>query len=339
MIMDKDEDDEYINNYVEQMPVIDEKSMYIYKVTGNTTYLEEDLDNLPGNLKIFTLPVTTSLYNCDFNLDAIYKYFPLSFDDIISIQSNTSIRTLKPSKKVLKTDSEIKNFMHQFSIVMSIFTDESRTSRKDVNIKLFENNAIQITGLLSIYQCNYSVNKIIRLLKGNKGFFFDKISNNLSKIGEPNSEFRIIEFIKMKENEKSKDIYITPVYISTINLIYHYRSTVNRTKIFFKLQELKLQDKFPRNINITYQTDITAPVKITFPTTDNKRIVIFVFESGKISILACKHRQHIIETFNFIHGTLEENYESIINKDILEIIANLPDIKDLIDMDALAKLQ
>lgn len=331
--------DEYVDEYLNKLPIsdIDEGEItYINKVEPESTYLHEDLDNLPGNVDIFTLPVTTALYNCKFDLDAIFKYFPLSYTDIISIQSKTSIRTLMPTKKTLKTSNEIVNFMHQFSIVMSIYTSREKKERKNVNIKLFENDAIQITGLLSIYQCNYAVNKIIHLLRGEKAFFFDKDTGELSKFGYPNTELRTVKFINT--NDGGNDIYITPVCISTINVIYHYRSRVNRSKVFYKMQELKLQKKFPMNVNITYQSDITAPVKIRMPADDGRMIVIFIFASGKISILACKHRNHIKTAFEFIYKLFEENFDSIIDKDLLEGIANMPDIRDLLDKNALAKL-
>lgn len=331
--------DEYIDEFLNKIPISElepDEITHVYKVSPDLTYLHEDLDNLPGDVEIFTLPVTTSLYNCKFDLEAIYNCFPLSYTDVISIQTNTSIRTLIPTKKILKSDSEIANFMHQFSIVMSIFTSREKKERKNVNIKLFENDAIQITGLLSIYQCNYAVNKIINLLRGEKGFFFKKGTNILSKFGHPDTEFRTVKFIN--NNDGGNDIYITPVKISTINVIYNYRSHVNRSKVFYKMQELKLQGKIPSNVNIVYQSDITSPVKITLPADDGRKIVLFVFASGKISILACKHRDHIVKAFDFIHKTLEENYDSIIDKSLLEAIANMPEIRDLLDMKALAKL-
>lgn len=331
--------DEYIDDFLNRIPISelkDDEITHVYKVSPDSTYLHENLDNLPGNVEIFTLPVTTSLYNCKFNLENIYNYFPLSYTDIVSIQTNTLIRTIIPTKKILKSDTEIANFKHQFSIVMSIYTSKEKKERKDVNIKLFENDAIQITGLMTIYQCNYAVNKIINLLRGEKGFFFKKGTNTLSKFGHVDTEFRTVKFIN--NNDGGDDIYITPVKISTINVIYNYKSHVNRSKVFYKLQELKLKGRIPSNVNIIYQSDITSPVKITILTEDNMRLVLFVFASGKISILACKHRNHVIKAFEFIHEILEENYYSIINKSLLDAIANMPEIKDLLDMKALAKL-
>lgn len=340
-----DIEEKYVTDYIDDDDDVDDSDLIdIYKVEPHVTYLYEDLDNLPGNLKIFTLPVTTSLHKSKFDLYAIYKFFPLSYTDIVTVQTDANIRTLRPTKKAMVKTDDIGNFMHQITLVMSIYTDHTKNSRKDVNIKLFNNNAIQMTGLMSIYQCNFAINKLIYLLRGEKGFIFKKGTNVLSKLGEPDTEFRTLRFINLNldEDDESElwdvnDIWITPVRISTINTIYHYRTKVNRMKLYFKMQELKLQKKFNTNINISFQSDTTAPVKISYPMKDGKIVVIFVFESGKISLLACKHREHVICAFKFIQSTLENNHEDIIIKDIMDVIANNPEIRELIDMDALAR--
>ena len=109
--------------YIIEQPISPTKQLYdAYKVEPNITYLEEDLDNLPGNLQIFTLPITTFLSGCNFNIMNIFNYFPLSLENIISIQTDSQIRTLRPHKKHLKYDSTIDNFMHQITAIMCIFT-------------------------------------------------------------------------------------------------------------------------------------------------------------------------------------------------------------------------
>jgi hypothetical protein len=327
---------EYINEYVDSQidnNIENNKSLYyVYKVEPNVTYLEEDLDNLPGDLQIFTLPITTSLHGCNFDIIKIFNYFPLSLNDIISIQTDSQIRTLQPNKKHLKYNSTIDNFMHQITVIMTIFTDMECKNTKLVNIKLFGNNAIQVTGLLSIFQCNYTINKLLRLLKGQKGFFIDQTTKKLSSLGAINSKFTPLRFID------SDDIYIGALKISTINLTYQYIAPINQIQFYFKMQELKLKRQFDPNVTITFQSDIAAPVTISLPFKDEKYIVIFIFESGIISLLACKNREHVIFAFDFIIKILKEQHEYIIKKDMLSIIANDEHIKQYIDMKALSAL-
>jgi len=130
---------DYINEFVDSQALTDENTTTfdVYKVEHNATYLLEDLDDLPGNLQIFTLPITTFLHGCNFDIINIFNYFPLLITDIISIQTDSQIRTLQPHKKHLKYNSSIDNFMHQITVIMSIFTDEENVNTKLVNIKLF----------------------------------------------------------------------------------------------------------------------------------------------------------------------------------------------------------
>lgn len=319
--------------YIIEQPISPTKQLYdAYKVEPNITYLEEDLDNLPGNLQIFTLPITTFLSGCNFNIMNIFNYFPLSLENIISIQTDSQIRTLRPHKKHLKYDSTIDNFMHQITAIMCIFTDETCINTKLVNIKLFGNNAIQITGLLSIFQCNYAINKLLRLLKGQQGFFIDQNTKKISKLGALNSKFVPLRFID------KDDIWIGALKISTINLTYQYVAPINQIQFYFKMQELKMKKYFDHNVTITFQSDIAAPVTISLPFKDGKYIVIFVFESGIVSLLACKNREHVIFAYDFIVKILVEHHEYIIKKDMLSIIANDEHIKKYIDMKALSAL-
>ena len=95
---------------------------------------------------------------------------------------------------------------------------------------------------------------------------------------------------------------------------------------------------FDHNVTITFQSDIAAPVTISLPFKDGKYIVIFVFESGIVSLLACKNREHVIFAYDFIVKILVEHHEYIIKKDMLSIIANDEHIKKYIDMKALSAL-
>jgi hypothetical protein len=324
-------EEDYINEYVDSH-IKNENTIWGYKVEPNMMYLHEDLDNLPGKLQIFTLPITASLCEGNFNILNIYNYYPLSLKDIISIQTDSNIRTLIPLKKHLKFNSEIKNFMHQITIIMTIFRDKTCKTTKTVNIKIFANNAIQITGLLSIFQCNYSVNKLLRLLSGQMGMFIDQSTQKVVKLGSPGSKFTPIRFIDKDQ------IYISDIKISTINLTYQYCERINQIQFYYKMHELKLKKKIADNITITFQSDIAAPVTISLPYKDEKYIIIFIFESGIISILACKNRAHVIYAFEFIYKILIEQHDYIIMKDILSIIANDEKIKKYVNMKALSAL-
>lgn len=310
-------------------------------VIPDGVYIEEDLDNLPGNLKIFTLPVTTSLINCSINIVNIAKYFPLNPNDIVTIQSDSGVRSLIPTKKQLKNSDIITIFMNQITLIMIIYETAELVTTKFVNIKLFDNNSIQITGLKSIFQCNYSINKLIKLLSGRFGVFVDENGNPICSVnGSIPSNVRNIKFKKIRfiTPEIGENIYIKTIKISTINISCMYESKINQTQLFFKMKQLKLDKKIDETTNIAFQSDIISAVSIWLMHPDGNNITIFVFESGKISLMACKNREHVEYAYNFIMNILKDHHMHIIKKDLVKIVMKDEELKKYIDIDSLKKV-
>jgi len=310
----------------------------IMKIITNGIYLDEDLDNLPENIKIFTLPVTTSIIGGTILIENIYKFFPLNKKDIHTIQTKDGIRTLQPTKKHLKNLESVTVFMNQMTIIMKIRNDSFSKQLKDVNIKLFDNNSIQITGLKSVFQCNYSINKLFRLLTGKFCVYIDKDTGLPTKnIKNNNCEFKKVQFINL-DNEHNDEIYITDVKISTINISCKYSSKINQTHLFFKLQQLKLEKIIPDTTIISLQVDIISALTIWLIHPDGGNITIFVFESGKISLMACKNRSHILYAYNFIMNVLKTYHDDIIKKNLIDVVLDDNALKKLIDLNALKKV-
>jgi len=308
---------------------INDEYEYTYKVEKDVIFLEDTLSDLPGGLKIFTLPITTSL-SCNINLVNIFKYYPLNKHDIIEIKTDIEIRSLKLIKKK-QNDNSVNNFFNQITLIMIIFIDDTYTTTKEVNIKLFGNNSVQVSGLLTIFQCNYAIVKLLLLLKGSFGYLVDKdASDKPISFKDGNFMFKQIRFLDEDE------IYIKMLKISTINLTFKYVSKINQVQFYYKLLELKLKKKISNKVVAALQTDIVASVNIWLPFSEEETITIFVFESGIVSIMACKTREHILFAYNFIHDILLENHEYVIKKNMVEIIANNADIRQYIDMEALA---
>jgi len=89
------------------------------------------------------------------------------------------------------------------------------------------------------------------------------------------------------------------------------------------------------------QTDINSPVSLWLNSSvDSKRyLTIAIFESGSISIMACKCREDIIYAYDFIINILN-NYEDLVSKkNIVPIIENDNEIMQYVDMVALDKVK
>lgn len=287
-----------------------------HQVIKNGIYIKDTLSDLPNGLNIFTLPVTTSLINCNMNITNIFEYFPLAKQNIVSIKTKHNLRSLKPNKKqIMSNNNNVSNFMNQITLIMMIRESEKTKSKKSVNIKLFDNNSIQITGLKSIFQCNYTINKIISLLRGKYAIPVNKDTLKLAKKIDKDTKFIKIRFID------SDDIYISDIKISTINLTFLYNDKINQTQFYYKMKELKLKNLLPDSMNISFQADIISFISVWLKH-NNTNIKLFIFESGKISIMACKTRDDILYAYNFIQEFLINYRQDIVKKDVLEIVMN-----------------
>lgn len=318
IVSDSDED-------IDSDILLEEKQELIsdFERNSDKRYIINNLDVLPEGIEIFVITMTCGI-NQKFLIENILNYYPLTEKDIVTIKSKTKIRNIKKMKKVIRKVSKkekknnIDNFFNQITIVLNIPTDYNSDKTKFVNLKLFKSGAIQISGLQSINQCNITLNKILNLLIGDYGVFEDGI-------------FKEIRFIE------SDEIKIINVKVNMINTMFQYVSKINRCNLYNKLVELKNKNLLGNNIRIKYQPDIHAPVHIKIDIGNKKPITVFVFESGKILIMAAKKRENIIETHNYINNLLTENHNFIIKKDLFQIIANDPELSALIDLDALAQ--
>ena len=203
---------------------------------------------------------------------------------------------------------------------MSIPIDYNCDKSKCINLKLFKNGSIQISGLQSINQCNIALNKVIELLEG-KYMYIDE-------------ENKINEFRYIQEGK----IQIINYKINMINTLFKYSDKINRSQLYLKLLDLKLKNLLHPSTRIKYQPDIHAPVHIKIDLKNKNPVTGFVFESGNILIMAAKNRENIIDAYNYINTILTENHDYIIKRDLIQIIANDAELSNLIDLDALAQI-
>jgi TATA-box binding protein (TBP) (component of TFIID and TFIIIB) len=304
-------------------------------------YILYDLDNLPNSMEIFAITLTASI-NKAFYIENILNYFPLSETEISTIKSKLKMRNIKKKngKKINKKDIKIKkgssensyNFFNQITVVMNIPIDHGSDITKDVNIKLFKNGSIQVSGLKSINQCNIMINKIIELLQGDYCIFINPEDETPCKHDTPGAIFKTIRFIE------SDTVNILNLKINMINTMYQYISKINRSQLYMRLLELKMENKLDVTTRLKYQPDIHAPVHVKIDLGNKKPVTIFIFESGKILIMAAKKRENIFDAFNYINKLLTENHDYVVKRNLLHIIANDPELSNYIDLEALAQI-
>jgi TATA-box binding protein (TBP) (component of TFIID and TFIIIB) len=271
-----------------------------------------DILNLPEGLEIFIITMTCKM-NTNFYIDNILNFYPLTDNNIKTIKSKNKIRNLNNTIKI-KEKSNI-SFYNQITIIMKINIPScnKNINFKYVNIKLFNNGSIQISGLQSIEHCNITLQKLLSILKGDFGY----IENN--KIHE-------IRFLE------SDNVNIIDTKINMINTMFEYESKINRNQLYNRLLNINL------GITIKYQPEIHAPVHLKLDVGNKKPVTIFIFESGKILIMGSRNKDNIIYSYNFISKLLYDNHDYIIKKNLYKIVFEDEDLKKLIDLKSLQEV-
>jgi TATA-box binding protein (TBP) (component of TFIID and TFIIIB) len=236
------------------------------------------IKGLPDNLTITTMCATAKIGTI-ININNIYNLIELSNTDIITVKRDAdTFRTLSSElllKKKNKT-KKITHFFNQISVIVKIDNDDKNVNDcRKINVKLFKNGSLQLSGCKLVSDINIVFNKLIhRLTTGD------------------------IEFV---ENKNAIRIY--DFKIDMINSNYKIVFNINRKKLY----EILLNN----NITCTYEPCIRACVSVKYLVndTDNKPISIFIFEKGNIIITGSKNAHHIISSFNYIN-TLLTKYQN-----------------------------
>ena len=267
-----------------------------------------DLLSIPPDLIISTATVTMKV-NVFFNVENIGLYFN-DFDNILIgkrygnrvVNNLINIKKIKSGKK--KKRNEKKNFYNQVSLIFRTCTlmgiDPTTISQKEglktVNVKLFINGSIQMTGCKHLDNIRNSLEILFNKLKITKVI--------LDKNMEYNEKPFVVDTTLLTINNVNK------FYIQMINTNFNIQFHINRSKLFQLLLD--------NNIDASFDPIIHACVNIKYylNNTKPKTISIFVFESGSITIAGSNSCSEILEAYNFINKFILTNYSLLLTKDI-----------------------
>jgi TATA-box binding protein (TBP) (component of TFIID and TFIIIB) len=274
-----------------------------------TDYLNVDtkeIKDLPDGVSISTMCASCKL-NTRLNIPNIEKYLQLNPDDILTVKMNKErIRSLisiknKP-KRMKKVDTKTKqkdtsknHFYNQITVVIRINHGPTKDLNEAprINMKLFKNGSVQMSGCKSIKNVNFALNKLISKLKEIKA----KIENGI--ISEKT-------FIEEPANITVKDFKI-----DMINSNYQVAMQIDRDKLFNLLLKKKIKS--------SYEPCIRACVIIKYvPLKENpeqKEVSVFVFQKGNIIITGARSKSHIDSAYSYMNEILLSHKDEIIKKD------------------------
>lgn len=279
------------------------------KVKSQTKHTEKtiinhkqyNLSHLPDKLNIATIASSCKL-NSNIDLNNINNYLQLSKEDIITVKYNKDIRSL--DEKVLKKRKKKnpKRFLNQVTIEVNVPNGTHKT--KKLNMKLFCNGSIQMSGAKNVSQCNCALEKLLNKL--------------VTPVTVKDKEIHFV-FNKTEDDKISycNKIDVIIFKINMINSSFSVNYLINRDKLY----ELLIDN----GVNCKYETVNHAAVIIYYTLKENinRTVTALIFESGKIIITGAKNKEEIVETFNYVNNILVENRKRIMKTDITLLSKNV----------------
>ena len=259
----------------------------------------DEIVNLPKGVSISTMCAKCKI-NSSLNLQNIIKYLPLDDNDILTVKVNKEkMRTLiqkkeKKRRTTKKTIKKVSPFYNQVTVVVRVYEGdyEDLNNEKKLNIKLFKNGSIQISGLKTLEYTNRALNKLVHRLSEVKAKLTD------GKIEE-------ISFID------NQNLTVNDFSIYMINSNYKVKMQIDRSKLFNLLLKKKIKASYEKCIRACVIVKFT-PVKIN---EEEKEVSIFIFEKGNVIITGARNITHIIESYEYINDILLTHTDEIIKKD------------------------
>lgn len=285
----------------------------------------KEINGLPNGVSVSTMCASCKL-NTRLNIPNIEQYLQLNADDVLTVKMNKErtrslINIKNKPKRIKKYDNKNKqkdtsknHFYNQITVVMRTNHGPTKDLNEvpKINMKLFKNGSVQMSGCKSLKNINFALNKLITRLKEIKA----KIENG--KISEK-------IFI-----EEPSDITVKDFKIDMINSNYQVSMQIDRAKLFHLLLKKKIKS--------SYEPCIRACVIIKFvPLIENpeqKEVSIFVFQKGNIIITGARSKSHIISAYDYMNDIILSHKDEIIKNDekeeenlILDIYEDI--IKDI----------
>ncbi|CAH6420343.1 Transcription (TATA-box-binding) factor TFIID [uncultured virus] len=262
------------------------------------TWYTEAKDFLAEN----RITVSTITLDCKLrtpiDVDKFAKNVVLRENEIVSVKfgnrkdraTNRTIVVLKNKKK-----PSVRNFYNQVTILMKPMNNPERNY---INIKVFKNGSLQMTGCKDMDDFSNVVAVLIGVLK--RGV--DVISSKGTK--------RHMNFI---ENPTTVGVY--DIRIRMINSNFKLNYKIDRKKLDKLLKRnhsRRTRDKEIGFVECKYEpTSGHSCVNIKFRYNEKDRPSIFVFQTGAIIITGAKNLHQIIQAYHFIHRILERYFDEV----------------------------
>ena len=238
----------------------------------------KDMKNKPEEVDICTMTMTCKI-NTIFITENIGKYIDLHPHNIMEVKYGNSRRTLlyNKEKSPKKEGEKEKDFYNQASL--KIIT---KKDNKLINMKLFQNGSIQMTGCKSVESAYEALHKMFISLNIHKAFL--DISNN-----------KIIDIPFVLDYNQLDLNKIFDLNIQMINTNFEMNFIIDREKLYNCLLNDKVDSSYDPIIHAGVVTRYSHPDKV---------ISIFLFEKGSIVITGARNCKQVNDAYIYINKYL-----------------------------------
>jgi TATA-box binding protein (TBP) (component of TFIID and TFIIIB) len=211
---------------------------------------------------------------------------------------------MEAKKKKRRTKRKVKTssnpFYNQITVVVRINEGPFKNIHDEpkINLKLFKNGSVQISGLKNIEFANRALNKLIYCLSQIKGKM------------DSNNVITDVQFV-----EDISKLTISDFEIYMINSNYMVNLMIDRAKLYSLLLMKKIKASYEKCVRACVNVKYVPPIH----NNEEKDVSVFIFEKGNIIITGARNFHHVVSTYEYINNILLNHIDEIIKKDdILE---------------------
>jgi len=286
-----------MNDFQESLPTRLSNTSKSEPVKKETQTLNIKLTSYePSKPKIATMTLVSRI-SANVNLSNFSKCVTLSDNNILGVKYAKGTEYVDRALDILNSSKKKKKkkkvFYNQCTLIIECdnkcgcVSDCLCDKYKRVNLKLFLNGKIQMTGCKSIEHAKCAIDKLSVELKKEK-YSLNEITG---------------KFIK-KDIIDNLDFEMTEPRIELINSVFHTGLNINREYL-----HTTLVNKY--NIYATFQPCIYVGINSKFISSTNIKVTVLIFQTGKIIITGAKTLQDIDESYIFINKVLLENLNDL----------------------------
>lgn len=214
-----------------------------------TEHIDTTLFNptdIPSDIYVSTICCTCKFREINIDITNIYEHLELLDEDIITIKHRLAHRTINPNYRYKETK---KIFQNQLTMEVRPYPE------RRINVKLFTNGSIQMSGCKSLDNINIVLNKLIKRLQEEKVIEESEVSKK-----------RIIKYI-----DKSQ-IVVTDFKINMINCNFEipYKICTKKLHRLLVIILMMLKERTNGNVEVKPSKYSKTRKKLTKKTIENE---------------------------------------------------------------------